>query len=130
MSSRSPSGRNIRRIFGVVAPTVVLALVLSLAASSAAATSQTTSQAAFRQQFTTYLVQMQNVATAMEATQAGRAAFKQLQFDPARGIARAREAVRTMTPAQLAVLQKGLSAYPAWRTMPAKLGRASCRERV
>ncbi len=122
MSSGSPSGRNIRRIFGVVAPTVVLALVLSLAASSAAATSQTTSQAAFRQQFTTYLVQMQNVATAMEATQAGRAAFKQLQFDPARGIARAREAVRTMTPAQLAVLQKGLSAYPAWRTMPAKLG--------
>jgi len=122
MSSGSPSGRNIRRIFSVVAPTVVLALVLSLAASTSAATSQTTSQTVFRQQFTTYLVQMQNVATAMEATQAGRAAFKQVRFDPERGVARAREAVRTMTPARLAVLQKALSAYPAWRTMPAKLG--------
>jgi hypothetical protein len=65
---------------------------------------------------------MQHVATELQAKKEGRAAFKQLRFDPAKGMARAREAFRTTTPAQLAALQKALSAYPAWRTMPAKLG--------
>ena len=127
MSSRSPSGRNIRRVFGVLAPTVMLALVLSLAASSATATSQTTNQAAFRRQFTTYLVQMQRVARKLQPTQEGRAAFRSLRFDPATGLARAREAVRNMTPAQVAVLQKAFAAYPPWRTLPAKLGRLVSR---
>jgi hypothetical protein len=130
MSSRSPSGRNIRRVSGVLVPTVLLALVLSLAASSATATSQTSNQAAFRQQFTTYLVQMQRVATKLQATREGRAAFRSLGFDPTTGVARAREAVRTMTPAQLAVLQKALSAYPQWRTMPGKLTKLVSRMRV
>ena len=130
MSSRFPSGRNRRRIFAVLAPTVILALALSLAASSATATSQTTNQAAFRQQFTTYLVQMQRVATKLQATREGRAAFRSLRFDPTTGLARAREAVRTMTPAQLAVLQKALSVYPQWRTMPGRLARLVSRMRA
>jgi hypothetical protein len=130
MSSRSPSGRNRRRIFAVLAPIVILALALSLAASSATATSQTTNQAAFRQQFTTYLVQMQRVATKLQATREGRAAFRSLRFDPTTGLARAREAVRTMTPAQLAVLQKALSVYPQWRMMPGRLARLVSRMRA
>jgi hypothetical protein len=130
MRSRSPSGRKIHRVVAVLIPVLLLALVLSLSASSATRTPQAAGQAAFRRQFTTFLVQMQHVATALQATPQGRLAFKKLGFDPKRGSARAREAVRGMTPAQLAVLQNALSAYPAWRTIPVKLGTLVDRSRA
>jgi hypothetical protein len=136
MGSRSPIGRTGRRRgFGILVLAAVVVVLLSLGASSATgtsqslslgassatSTSQSTSQAAFRQQFTTYLVQMQQVATMYQATPQGRAAFAELRYNPATAMARAREAVQQMTPAQLAVLQKALAAYPAWRTIPLRL---------
>lgn len=127
MSSRFPRGRKLRRVLGVLIPAVMLALVLSVSTSSATPTSETSDQAAFRQEFTTYLVQMQRVVTKLQATPQGRAAFRSIGFTPAKGFARAREAVRTMTPEQLAVLQKSFSASPKWRTLPVTLGRLATR---
>jgi hypothetical protein len=127
MSSRFPRGRRWRRALGVLIPAAMLALVLSAGTSSATPTSATSDQAAFRQDFTTYLGQMQGVAMKVQATPQGRAAFRSIGFTPAKGFAQARTAVRTMTPEQLAVLQKSLSAYPAWRTLPVKLGRLATR---
>ena len=127
MSPRIPRGRKIRRVFGVLVPAVMLALVLSVAASSATQTSERSDQAAFRQEFTTYLVQMQGVAMKVQATPQGRAAFRSIGFTPAKGFAQARAAVRTMTPEQLAVLQKSFSASPGWRTLPVTLGRLATR---
>jgi len=97
---------------------LLLAVVVSLTAATTSRASQTTSQAAFRQQFIAYLAQMQHVGTTFAATPQGRVAFAQLRFNPATGISRAREAVRTMTPAQLTVLQRAMAAYPNWRAMP------------
>lgn len=127
MSSRFPRGRRFRRILGVLIPAVMLALVLSAGTSSATPTSETSDQAAFRREFTTYLVQMQGVAMKVQATPQGRAAFRSIGFTPAKSFARARAAVRTMTPEQLAVLQKSLSAYPKWRTLPVTMGRLASR---
>ena len=127
MSSRFPRGRRYRRVLGVLIPAVMLALVLSAGTSSATPTSETSDQAAFRREFTTYLVQMQGVAMKVQATPQGRAAFRSIGFTPAKGFARARAAVRTMTPEQLAVLQKSLSAYPKWRTLPVTMGRLATR---
>ena len=127
MSSRFPRGRKLRRVFGVLIPAVMLALVLSAGTSSATPTSETSDQAAFRREFTTYLVQMQRVALKVQATPQGRAAFRSIGFTPAKGFARAREAVRTMTPAQLAVLQRSFSAYPKWRTLPVTMDRLATR---
>ena len=127
MSPRIPRGRKIRRVFGVFVPAVMLALVLSVGASSATQTSERSDQAAFRQEFTTCLVQMQGVAMKVQATPQGRAAFRTIGFTPAKGFAQARAAVRTMTPEQLAVLQKSFSASPGWRTLPVTLGRLATR---
>jgi hypothetical protein len=127
MSSRFPRGRRWRRALGVLIPAAILALVLSAGTSSATPTSATSEQAAFRQEFTTYLVQMQAVAMKMQATPQGRAAFRSVGFTPAKGFAEARTAVRTMTPEQLSVLQKAFSAYPAWRTLPVTMGRLATR---
>jgi hypothetical protein len=127
MSSRFPRGRKLRRVFGVLIPAVMLALVLSAGTSSATPTSETSDQAAFRREFTNYLVQMQRVALKVQATPQGRAAFRSIGFTPAKGFARARAAVRTMTPEQLAVLQRSFEAYPKWRTFPVTLGRLATR---
>jgi hypothetical protein len=121
MGSRTSCGHKILRTAGVLAPACMLALVLAFSASSASS-STTTDQAAFRRQFTTYLVQMQRVAEQLQATQQGRAASTSLGFDPAKRLARARAAAQRLTPEQLSILQRALSAYPAWRTMPATLG--------
>jgi hypothetical protein len=127
MSSRFPRGRRFRRVLGVLIPAVLLALVLSVSTSSATPTSETSDQAAFRREFTNYLVQMQGAAMKVQATPQGRAAYRSIGFTPAKGFARARVAVRTMTPEQLAVLQKSFEAYPKWRTMPVTLGRLASR---
>jgi hypothetical protein len=127
MSSRFPRGRRFRRVLGVLIPAVILALVLSAGTSSATPTSETSDQAAFRREFTTYLVQMQGAAMKVQATPQGRAGFRSIGFTPAKGFARARAAVRTMTPEQLAVLQKSLEAYPKWRTLPVTMGRLASR---
>jgi hypothetical protein len=127
MSSRFPRGRRFRRVLGVLIPAVMLALVLSVSTSSATPTSETSDQAAFRREFTNYLVQMQGAAMKVQATPQGRAAYRSIGFTPAKGFARARVAVRTMTPEQLAVLQKSFEAYPKWRTMPVTLGRLASR---
>ena len=127
MNPRFPRGRTIRRVFGVLVPAVILALVLSAGTSSATPRSETSDQAAFRREFTTYLVQMQTVATKLQATPQGRAAFRSIGFTPAKGFAQARAAVRTMTPEQIAVLQKSFSVYPGWRTLPVTMGRLASR---
>lgn len=122
MGSHSPIGRTgHRRGLGILVLALVVVVLLSLGASSATGTSQSTSQAAFRKQFTAYLVQMQQVATIYQATPQGRAAFAAMRYKPSTAMARARKAVQQMTPAQLAVLQRSLSAYPAWRTIPVRL---------
>ena len=127
MSSRFPRGRKLRRVIGVLIPAVMLALVLSATTSSATPTSATSDQAAFRKEFTTYLVQMQGALIKVQATPQGRAAFRSIGFTPAKSFATARAAVRTMTPEQLAVLQKSFSAYPQWRTLPVKVDRLATR---
>jgi hypothetical protein len=127
MSSRFPRGRRFRRVLGVLIPAVMLALVLSVSTSSATPTSETSDQAAFRREFTNYLVQMQGAAMKVQATPQGRAAYRSIGFTPAKGFARARVAVRTMTPEQLAVLQKSFEAYPKWRTLPVTVGRLASR---
>jgi hypothetical protein len=121
MRSRSPTGRIAHRGLGILVLAAVVVVLLSIGASSATGTSQSTSQAAFRQQFTAYLVQMQQVTTMYQATPQGRAAFAEMRYNPSIAMARAREAVRQMTPAQLAVLQRSLEAYPAWQTIPLRL---------
>jgi len=115
----------LHRSFAVFVLAAVLAAVLALTASSA--TSKAQGQAQFRREFTTYLVQMQRVAMKVQATPAGRAAFRSIGFTPADSFERARTAVQTMTPEQLAVLQKSLSAYPKWRTLPVKMDRLATR---
>jgi hypothetical protein len=127
MSSRFPRGRRFRRVLGVLIPAVMLALVLSVSTSSATPTSETSDQATFRREFTTYLVQMQGAVMKVQATPQGRAAFRSIGFTPAKSFARARAAVRTMTPEQLAVLQKSFSTYPKWRTLPVKMDRLARR---
>lgn len=127
MTSRFPRGRKLRRVFGVLIPAVMLALVVSAGTSSATPISETSDQAAFRREFTTYLVQMQGATMKLQATPQGRAGFRSIGFTPAKGFAQARAAVRTMTPEQLAVLQKSFEANPKWRTLPVTLGRLATR---
>lgn len=127
MSSRFPRGRRFRRALGVLTPAVVLALVLSAGTSSATPTSKTRDQAAFRQAFTTYLVQMQGATMKVQATPQGRAAFRSIGFKPAKSFAQARAALRTMTPEQLAVLRKSFSTSPEWRMLPVKISRLASR---
>ena len=127
MSSRFSRGRRLRRVLGVLIPAVMLALVLSAGTSSATPTSQTRDQEAFRKEFTTYLVQMQGATMKLQATPQGRAAFRSIGFTPAKSFAQARATLRTMTPEQLAVLQRSFSTDPNWRMLPVKMRRLASR---
>jgi hypothetical protein len=127
MSPRSLCGRMLQRSFAILVVAAALVAVLALTASSATGKADPASQAKFRRDLTAYLVQMQQVATRYQATPQGRAAFARLRYDPAKGMARARAAVQQMSPEQLAVLQRAFSAYPAWRTMPARLRMLTAR---
>ena len=102
---------------------VVALSVLSLTASSTTGASKVSNQAAFRHDLVVFLTQMQRAATSYQATPQGRAAFAEIRYEPSTNLARARASVRQMTPAQLAVLQKSLAAYPAWRTISTRLQR-------
>ena len=127
MSPSSFCGRMLHRSFGILVLAAVLAAVLALTASSATGKADPAGQAQFRRDLTAYLVQMQQVAAVYQTTPQGRAAFAELRYNPSTAIARARKALRQMTPAQLAVLRTALSAYPAWRTIPARLGMLTAR---
>jgi hypothetical protein len=127
MSTRSLCGRMLQRSFAILVVAAALVAVLALTASSATGKADPAGQAKFRRDLTAYLVQMQQVATRYQATPQGRAAFARLRYDPAKGMARARAAVQQMSPEQLAVLQRAFSAYPAWRTMPARLRMLTAR---
>jgi hypothetical protein len=127
MSPRSLCGRTLHRSFAILVVAAALVAVLALTASSATGKADPAGQAKFRRDLTAYLVQMQQVATRYQATPQGRAAFARLRYDPAKGMARARAAVQQMSPEQLAVLQRAFSAYPAWRTMPARLRMLTAR---
>lgn len=121
MSPRSLCGRMLHRSFAVLVLAGVLAAVLALTASSATGKADPAGQAQFRRDLTAYLVQMQQVATRLQATPQGRASFARLHYDPAQSMAQARAEIQDLSPAQLAALQRAFSAYPAWRTMPAQL---------
>jgi hypothetical protein len=97
---------------------VVLALVLAVTASSATGQSQATSQAEFRRQLTTYLAQMEQVATMLRASPQGRAAFARLGIDAPRALAQARHVLPRLTPSQLALLQQAYAATPGWQQQP------------
>ena len=126
MRPRSSSGGSVRRVVGVLVLAAALAAVLSVAGSSAtgaASSSLTASQVKFRQQLTTYISQLQQVTTALRKTPQGRAVLAQLELDPSVTLPRARTAVGRLTPRDIASLQRAHSAYPAWRTIPARLGK-------
>jgi hypothetical protein len=118
-SRRRPAGHVI-----VVLATMVLVFALVMASSSAAGqstgsfVSPVKDDPAFRRQLTANLVAMEQVAKKLQATREGRAAFAQIGFDPSIGFLHARHAARGMTPVELAVLKRALSAYPSWRTLP------------
>ena len=125
MRPRSSTG-TVRRGVGVLVLAAALAVVLSVAGSSAtgaASSSLTASQVKFRQQLTTYISQLQQVTTALRKTPQGRAVLAQLELDAPVTLARARAAVPRLTPRDIASLQRAHSAYPAWRTIPARLGK-------
>jgi hypothetical protein len=121
MIPRFASGRMLHRAVALVVLAAALVAFLALTASSATGKADPAGQAQFRRDLTAYLAQMQQVATRYQATPQGRAAYARLRYDPAKSMARARAAVQDMSPAQLAVLQRAFSAYPAWRTLPAQL---------
>ena len=92
----------------------VLTAMLVLPAGAAAQSSQ----AQFRKQYLSYLADMGNVAKALEASPAGQASYDRLALDPARAIARARLEVRSMSPAELAVLRDAVTSMDNWRSQP------------
>ncbi len=122
MHSSTHKNRRRHRLLGGLLLAVVLGL-LSLTAASSTGASKVSSQAAFRQQLTGFLTQMQLVATRYQATPQGRAAFAELGYHPSTSLAQARASVQRLTPAQLAVLQRAFATYPAWRTIPTRLQR-------
>lgn len=121
MHPRTRTGRSAFRL-GLVLAILVTAAV-SLIASTATSASQQSKQAAFRHQLTVYVTKLQQVAVRYQRTPQGRAAFAQLGYQPASSLPRARAAVQRMSPGELAVLHRALATYPAWKTMPARLGR-------
>jgi hypothetical protein len=127
MSPSSLCGRMLHRTFVILVLAAVLAAVLALTASSATGKADPAGQAQFRRDLTAYLVQMQQVGMRLKATPQGRAGFARLRYDPAKGMARARAEVQHLSPAQLAALQRAFSAYPAWRTIPARLKLLTAR---
>jgi hypothetical protein len=120
--SSTHKSRRRYRLLGGLLLAVVLG-VLSLTAASSTGASKVGSQAAFRQQLTSFLTQMQLVSMRYQATPQGRAAFADLGYHPSTSLARARASVQRLTPAQLAVLQRAFATYPAWRTVPTRLQR-------
>jgi hypothetical protein len=122
MTARARGGRTIRRLLTVFVPIAIVALALALTASSAtSAAPAKKQQAVFRQQFSTYLVQMQRVAVKLEASQQGKAGLRSLGVMPSKNLAQARRNVKTMSPSEIAVFQRAFAAYPSWRTMPTRL---------
>jgi len=125
---RRPAGHVV-----VVLTTVVLVLTLVMASSSAAGQSPASfvppvkDDPAFRRQLTTNLVAMEQVAKKLKATRHGRAAFAQMGFDPSTGFLQARQAVRKMTPVDLAVLKRALMSSTSWRTVPQAMRKLANR---
>ena len=96
---------------------VGLALALPLGAGAASSVSESKDAATFRNEFDSYLMQMQEVSTILQTSARGRTALAQNGVKPA-GVARARGAVSRMTPSQLAVLRKAFAAVPDWQSQP------------
>jgi flagellar basal body-associated protein FliL len=119
MHARTRTGRAVLRGAGLVL--AVLAITLALTASSATGASQSSKQEAFRHQFDAYLIQLQRVATTYQSTPQGRAAYARLGYRPSAIVSKARSSVRRMSPQQLAILQRSLSAAPMWRAIPGRL---------
>ena len=117
MMSIKGKGRPARA--GIVACLSTVAAVLLLPGAA-----QASSQDKFEKQFVSYLSEMGKVAASPPATPAGNAAFDQLGMDPARGTARARLEVKSMSPAELAVLRQAFSTIPGWRDQPDVLRKA------
>ena len=117
MMSIKGKGRPARA--GIVACLTTVAAVLLLPGAA-----QASSQDKFERQFVSYISEMGKVAASLEATPAGNAAFDQLGMDPARGTARARLEVKSMSSAELAVLRQAFSTIPGWRDQPDVLRKA------
>ena len=101
-----------------------LAIGLPIAASASSSTaSESKNTTAFRKDFVSYLTQMQQVGAMLQSSPRGRAALTRLSVKPST-LARSREAVQQMTPAELAVLQKAFASVPGWQTHPRDLKAA------
>jgi hypothetical protein len=102
----------------------LLALVVALAvvstATAATASPKGHQTEAFRTDVVQFLTEMQPVAAKLDAS--GIAGP-----DRTLVLARTIASVKTATPEQLAVLQKGFAAYPAWRTAPRTLTNLAAR---
>ena len=101
-----------------------LAIGLPIAASASSSTaSESKDTAAFRKEFVSYLTQMQQVGAMLQSSPRGRAALTRLSVKPST-LARSRDAVQQMTPAELVVLQKAFASVPGWQTHPRDLKAA------
>jgi hypothetical protein len=103
----------------LLALTVVVALMSSAAST---ATTQGQQGQAFRGDLVRFLTQMKPVAAKLDRNGLAGAGISQRA-----ALANAIASVKTATPAQLSVLQRALSAYPAWRTLPQKLSKLVAR---
>jgi hypothetical protein len=101
----------------LLALVVAVAIVSTATAATASPNRQTE---AFRSDVVQFLNEMQPVAAKLDAS--GIAGP-----DRTLVLARAIASVKTATPEQLAVLQKGFAAYPAWRTAPRTLTKLVAR---
>ena len=101
---------------------VLLALLLGIAlvaVQSSAASSQTQSNGAFRADVVQMFTDLTPVAAALDQN-AGTT-------NNSSSVAAARKSVKALSPGQLAILQKAFSAYPAWRSFPARLAKLAAR---
>lgn len=98
-----------------------MAIALPFAASASSSTaSESKDSAAFRKEFMSYITQMQQVGAMLQSNPRGRAALSRRGVTPS-SLARSREAVRHMTPSELAVLQKAFASVPDWQAHPRDL---------
>ena len=95
-----------------------MAVAIPLSASASSADSQSKRQAAFREEFTAYLTEMQQVTVMLRGDPARPCRLRQLRLNPSAGFARARLEVARMTPSQLAVVEQAFAAAPNWRQQP------------
>ncbi len=101
---------------------VLLALVAAVALVSVAtsgASTQTQQSGAFRADVVRMFTDLTPVAAALDQS-AGTT-------NNSSSVAAARRSVTAMSPAQLAVLRKAFSAYPSWRSFPARLAKLVAR---